>query len=628
MASEICVQLSSETVLSHEGRPIWPVCDDQQLEALRRLADCFEATLRVSTEGRPDPVAAAGEGLVLALASELEPEARLYAHLTGRRWSALEDPSALTPDAAPDVVIGLREHVHDDLLHRLYGRGGTAAPGLVFAESLADLREQVLIRSAAALLTTSPRVRHVDVIADGVMARHVSSSGHVLGKDAPLEECRGSLSAGAGVLTLTTHSGGIDASLPSNAVLCPADGVTESWDPGGAPSCQLSGMCVVRQKPIDEARRAGELVSPDIIRARIMLLNTCWGLGPPSDLIDWTWSVCRRLLSSARLGSLITSWSLIRSSRSAVSALVDAITRGVPIGEAVAAHNRGVSGWEAGLFCIIGDPRVRLPQQRSDLTGSVPPARQSPLPPVSRRSGNAAVLRFCLSTYSAVAEERCGEATYRALDALDRYQLSTYGRTLGEPLAAGMRTAVCQHFLSQSAPPFQFWSDLSYDCQPVEGEPRCYACGRLTQSYEHALRVPAAPARRVSICPNCGIIEDVPSGIFLGFDIERPGIVHLMGDLPRTDWAGTLVVEQSMTRTLAWEWPAQEDGAPTRSFRTPEHWPVGPFRIAIVLLWGDAEFAALGRIARLDPRVAPRQDVAPSDGMPSGRGRLRIARQG
>src|SRR5262245_22768645 len=74
-----------ESLVDANGDPVWPVLSDHELASLRATAETFQSTL-VETQGRPHPTKVCRPGTVLAGSAKSETAARLYAHLTGRRF--------------------------------------------------------------------------------------------------------------------------------------------------------------------------------------------------------------------------------------------------------------------------------------------------------------------------------------------------------------------------------------------------------------------------------------------------------------------------------------------------------------------------------------------------------------
>jgi hypothetical protein len=115
----------------------------------------------------------------------------------------------------------------------------------------------------------------------------------------------------------------------------------------------------------------------------------------------------------------------------------------------------------------------------------------------------------------------------------------------------------------------------------------CPACRhphhRLTR-YRASFRAGAVPPRRVSFCPACSVVEDVPHDcdLALGF---REGAFELTGERPRERWSAALViVEQGQIARQTVPWPADADGRPAARVEPPVPLPPGPFDAVLVLL--------------------------------------------
>jgi hypothetical protein len=163
------------------------------------------------------------------------------------------------------------------------------------------------------------------------------------------------------VLTLSTHSDGIDAKVLSNLVLCPMD--AESADSGAdrSPACLLTGLCHRMDAPIAAARANGHFLTPSDIRAHVFVHSVCWGLFPSPDVQAPEWSLARRIVEDLSVAALITSWEITSQTVATTSGLFHDIARGVPLGRSLAAHLASAEARGQGhQLCLVGDPALRL----------------------------------------------------------------------------------------------------------------------------------------------------------------------------------------------------------------------------------------------------------------------------
>jgi hypothetical protein len=580
------------------NRPIWPVRGRRERRALERLARLLGTRLRW-TRGRPGR-SVAGAGEVVSLGSQFAAQAELYAHLTGRSWRMAEDLAHLCSSAMPAVLLAEQEAVDQSLLELLYeGTLAGHATGLLVAGSPADMRIQVLIRSAASVLRTVPVLSTAFVWPLVSMGYEQLGRNILVGGQANPRQTRSALRAGAGVLHVHTHSDGVDAELPAGLVLCPMRELLRRKRPGtdDAPACLVTGFCHRLDVPLAEALRSSRTLKPTRIAARVLMLDTCWGLQPPFGLVGARWASSGPLLEGGTVGAIVTTWEICLTSPLTSLSLVEQIVGGRPLGEALTAFAR--AGREQGndvRFCLLGDPAMRVGRD----TASPPRAivRADQRSGAEGVSGASAFLRahLLLSRQSARAPEvRLGD---EALAALARCELAAWtGQPLeGDPegLGPAMRAAVLRYLLARGSIPSKTWNQFTLRTVSLDQRLPCLTCGRITRGYLMDLRQPG-PTRRLRNCPRCGQIEDAPADLELGLRVDSRGDLHLHGDFPCLPWAGgLLVVPPRVSLRKAWAWPEDERGSPTRTLSLPEPWPAGPVRATLIFVLGSGTIACLG----------------------------------
>ncbi|MCY1010182.1 hypothetical protein OV079_32375 [Nannocystis pusilla] len=310
---------------------------------------------------RADEAVLSGPELVVGLGVGAFEHARLYAHLTGRACEFAEDLERLAafPEAA--VVVTTYAFVDERLLDQLYDRYPlTSAPGLIFSYDDADLSLQVLTRAAA--LHCSHRhfeYRRVDINTNIEFGAHMAPEFSIVGAQATPAEFRRALASNAGLLTLYSHSDGIDAYLRDGLVLCPMEGADLDVQP--APSCVVTGYCQRCSRPMSEVLGTETLLHPRAVKAHVLVYCVCWGLYPSQHMYSPAYALSRRLLESFTVGALVTSWEINIQRLPLTARLFHDVARGLPLGEALARH---LSSPEARgnyhKLCLIGDPGVRL----------------------------------------------------------------------------------------------------------------------------------------------------------------------------------------------------------------------------------------------------------------------------
>jgi hypothetical protein len=166
-------------------------------------------------------------------------------------------------------------------------------------------------------------------------------------------------------------------------------------------------------------------------------------------------------------------------------------------------------------------------------------------------------------------------------------------------VAARFRRATVAYLASQDTMLSKSWAQFIEATQVLRDKPPCPICGRRTIARVYSLRIPGAVSRRETMCPNCGSIEDAPIDLDRSMRVQPDGWVHLRGGWPGADWAARITVERFFTREgESWEWPSAPTGEPLPSFQVPVPWPVVPFRLSLITVYGDAEFSVLGCLYR------------------------------
>lgn len=582
------------------GRPVWPIATRAELLALCAMAELHGAELEHVPDAdacRPD-----GDGLVIALGSELAREAHLYAHLTGRRSATVSDLSGLRHLPKPDVVVVPWQRIDVSLLATLFPAGSEKLPGLICAHDAPSLRLQVLTRAAArALADLDLALAHALVEPDlprGLIAENGRARA---GGAASREEMLDVLAAGAGVLSITAHSDGIDAKLGPRT-LCSFEPLPTDAEPGRPPHCRITGHCYRHDRDVEGARADGLLISPASIAARVLALDVCTGFLTAGTAVTANWGLMRSLLASPRIGAIVSSWYVSWFSSDRAFDLADRLLEGKPLGVAAAEHlSSPRMRATAERVCLFGDPDLRLPallppadEADADESRAIHVATRSE--DTARRGLTARALadltfaRLLVTSATLAGEDRRRSAgTTHALDAWMRATCDGSNEGALDAIARRARLRTCAHFIRTSSWIVQAWRPLAESPQLQSHEVPCPACGRTSWAFRMEMRIAASPARRIVICPVCRLCEDAPEDWpAFGFDVGR-GIVRLRAAERAPDWEACLVCEPPR-RSLrkGWRWPRDDDGLPSLSFSPPGPWPTGPLEVAMVIMRGTA----------------------------------------
>ena len=203
------------------------------------------------------------------------------------------------------------------------------------------------------------------------------------------------LDRGAGVLSVSTHSDGIDAFITRLLTLCPFDHIPQSADSNRSPVCCVTGFCHRSEIPIAQAMVDRRLLSVSAMSARVLVWNVCNGIIPSSGnlgkVLDINWGLIPRMLDSARIGSILTTWYHTLWTQLPIETLSAAIASGIPVGVALGDFHRSPASRMSGIrLCLLGDPRTALPPASSP----TPHYRQeieSQIEPRGRRHSAASV---------------------------------------------------------------------------------------------------------------------------------------------------------------------------------------------------------------------------------------------
>ncbi|HYE28443.1 MAG TPA: hypothetical protein VEA61_09450 [Allosphingosinicella sp.] len=583
---------------TRDGEPVWPLRDFSDLEALETLAGILGGRVELVDDAVPGRPRAEGDA-VIALGGDCAAEAALYAHLTGRRLGEAASLEQLAALPAPAVVVTAYDQVDETLLDLLYNQSTQDAPGLVFAFPGDDLRRQILARAAALRLSPSEtQVRRIDLFP---LHREGAAGGAaVLDGDSDPQDYRDALAAGAALLTLSTHSDGIDAQLRPGLVLCGLrdDDVDAAADL--APSCVRTGLCHRRERPIAEARAAGELFDAGDVAAGVFVQDVCWGLYPAPGVQSPRWALSRRLLESFRVGALLTTWEIVGQTAHTCDRLFDELTAGRPLGSALGAFLRSDESVRAGhRLCLVGDPAIRIADGwRAEQAGVAATPRPADPGAVSP-PGALALLRLMIMAGRESQRPGRPDTSNAALSAVLLHEMALASNADASATGEALRDSAADYFAERYTDTVQCWIPYASDVETASETRPCLACGRRVITRAYRLAIAGAGPRIHAHCPTCGPVRDGPEGLPLAVVPEADGRVRIAGVLPSSDWSARLVIDTQLPQyRRVWRWPAGEDGAPAQVFVTPERWPPLPFRLALLLVEGDGTLRVSGCLTR------------------------------
>lgn len=577
------------------GAPVWPVRNTKESQALEQVANVFASNLR-TVRARKGALPNPGREIVIAIGKELSSYARLYAHLTRRKWSSVTDGEELVRRGyQPHVVITRTAGLNASVLENLTAPGRKTAPGIICGDSANELHMQVLIRSAAAHLCGPLEVPRVDFFPLRDERTITARDCILIGSHTPPDVVRRTLAGEAGVLTIHTHSDGIDAYFGTDLVMCAVEhNLTRSVE-ALAPPCLHTGVCYRRKTPIDEAKKKANFFSPSEFAARVLILDTCHGFRLPGGVVDPRWGYASHLLNNARLGAIVLTWEIIVIEAEDKNVIADRLVRGSTIGQAMSSFMNAPSAKQKGLrFCLFGDPRVRIAYQKTK--PKLPAKRrrsfaETRLQHTSQPAGfEVGLLHSCLEIgmrHEAVIRSSYAE---RALRLVKDYE---FAMATGKPLegsnsspGARMRKACLNYFFNRGEL-YEDWHVLADYQRVIRQSHNCPHCGTFVKSYIANMWKVGAGSRRLVACPHCDIIEDAPLGINIRMSIENGNVVHLSGELPSRNWTAGLMTG-SWQEDKLWEWPADSRGGPVNYFEPPSGLPARHVFVVVFILWEDS----------------------------------------
>jgi|GEM_PF-2481246 len=610
--------------VNSESRAVWPIRSREDHQALAQITELFGAEMK-EVNSQPGKTRAGLEDVV-GLGEDVEDAARLYAHLTNRRFRPAINLDALMLQGVPTVIVTQSSSLKSELMEFLYEpRRNGWATGIIAASTTEGLYRQVLVRAAAAVLRVPTKTIRIDFSPELPISRTVADGQEVLGGKASADEIKAALGRGADLLTAYTHSDGIDAYLGPELTLCPMGFNPVEADEMLSPRCIVTGMCHrLANTTVKAGLRSGAFLSPHALSARIFIWNTCYGLLPPDGMVDPAWGLGSRLIESASIGALITTWEISITEDGHTEKLSRDLMRGIPCGDALARFNRSQDSRRFGShrLCLIGDPRVQLMAQmsgglkrsfseaphrvqlqtlrRDSASHHIKPTKLSDLTFKFNR-GRTSLLRECLSLLVSEASDKQFLTERETLGSIRDYDRAAQ---LQEPLedvanAVGqtMRSAILKCVFKRGKL-FDVWMPVANNYKSLKPSHRCFVCGKKTNTTIAHFPLPQWSSRRISICPRCGVIDDSPHNSQFTFSLSDTGVVRLKGSLPAKHWKGGVLLGcPGVADNVGWEWPALANARPERMFSIPDKWPPGLVRVSIVMLWRD-QFAIVTLPAR------------------------------
>ena len=436
---------SHDLLIDRRGHPVWPIADADDWRAVSRLCQLRSIHIQ-EVQGQPGEIKRQ-KGVVTGLGcAKVQEVARLYAHLTARRYQGATDTSVVRDLSRSAVVVTTSDYLTANLLHALYSdTSARSSAGLICASGVEQLRRQVLVRSILARkVLTEETAPWTVILPTANVGTPAEARYQVFDASSSPQDVRAALSSRSGLLAIATHCDGVDAFLGRSLTFCAIDVADTSADKSRAPSCLLSGYCHRHGVSVPEFRGLGVSISPADVSAGILLLDTCFGTLASDAPIDSRWGLGRHFIENLEIGAIATTWELTLLDVRKLEGLTVDLGSGMTLGRAVARFNRSpMARRTATRLAIFGDPETRVARhsRTAARTGrSIHEATSRPKVTVSAELGELGFSRAYLEhgvaallpQLAACSPRRVDQikrqldAAQDALECLKRYELSQW----------------------------------------------------------------------------------------------------------------------------------------------------------------------------------------------------------
>jgi hypothetical protein len=174
------------------------------------------------------------------------------------------------------------------------------------------------------------------------------------------EELRGLLARDTPVLIVVAHGNGVDLKLSDSVALCAQRSdlaVTAAQRGERFLPCHVGGVCV------REAAGIRSHLGPEMVRAELIVMLTCWGLLPADGWLSGRLSFLHALLRGPSARAVVTSIRAVSEPRALREEVVTSLANGLSSGELAL----GMHVFHSGGYVCLGDPTVRVgPVQTAD----------------------------------------------------------------------------------------------------------------------------------------------------------------------------------------------------------------------------------------------------------------------
>lgn len=479
--------------------------------------------MKARTE-RPEP------DLLLSLGEDVETAARAFAARNGLRHERARSAAEVAAAADLAALVVRTGDLSGELFDALYETSRAVAPGIFCGTDAAE----VALRLERPAEGPIPDGRGTDpcltAYYNGPTTFAADPAWRHVGPDSRPEDLREALSGPNDLLVVHSHSDGIDAFLADELTLCAVAEADGDAPREAAPHCVVAGSCFRHKMPIEDALARGRLLLPPQVRARILLYAVCNGFLLPGDTIDHRWSAFASLNANPLIESIIARWEVSVCSPANLAPLVDAVSRGATVGEAVGDFNRRPATDRNGSrFAVFGDWRTRIEGRRSAAL------RSRPRPPAARLRRDSAACNFLRTILMDVLLHRpaASPALMEAAEAVAGFEAALLlGTPLDEPDGPGprLRASVLAAIPTMPLVISHHW--LSHFALRAVTPGRCPHCGARTMVRHYRGRLAGLGGRLIEICAYCDVVADRPAGWPVSLERGPGGEMRLTGVFP------------------------------------------------------------------------------------------------
>jgi hypothetical protein len=352
-----------ECLSSKLGQPVWPISAEEDLQFLARFVNARGAQIRFveacAPVGSRTTVNYDLDEFVVSTSAQAYPACLVYAHLTGRRPALVSRRDLASFSSTVAVLITVRSDFQGiteaDLRH--IGSRQNFWPGLIMGESENELRRAVLLKAAALFLDcvgSDPDLTvypHLDVGVSDTPSRKVVDATSV---NARTEEI---LSNNYNIISIYTHGDGTDLRWGEKPI-CSIPRLIGTITPSiNQPSCVTYNKCYRLNESLDSEPAHSQTVDPRLLRAKVLVLASCWGIQVSPTVIDSRWSIANSLSTSENLVAFLATVDAAILNPQQVEQLYLLLATRETIGIALREFNAKQFAVGSGVcFHLCGDP--------------------------------------------------------------------------------------------------------------------------------------------------------------------------------------------------------------------------------------------------------------------------------